>query len=148
MTLEAQVKVFPADMALFGGIRLRRLSALVAGVPQQLLLHELGRPAAYVVTGEGNGPVPFMGELVMKAEWGEPLGAVKALDTDPVSGEVRAYTLSLKLRSGEEKDVTVEAGAAFWWNGELCCTKRTAYQLRDLQRGRRPQPPRPRQTAA
>lgn len=148
MTLEAQVKVFPADLASFGGVRLRRLAVRVGAQTHQLLLHEQGRTGAFVVSGEGAGPIPFAGELVMKAEWGEPLGNVVALATNHASGEVRAYTLALKTRSGEVLEVDVEADHAFWWNGELCCNKRVAYQLRDLQRGRRAQPGRARQSAA
>ena len=137
MTLQTQVKVFPADLASFGGVRLRRVNVTVSGQAHQLLLHELGRTGAFVVSGEGAGAASYAGELLVRAEWGEPLGNVSKLLVDADSGEVLGYEVMLRVRGSEIVTVELSAEATFWWNGELCCTKRTAYYLRDVQRGRR-----------
>lgn len=134
MTLQTQVKVFPADLASFGGVRLRRVNVSVGGQAHQLLLHELGRTGAFLVSGEGT---PSGGELMLKAEWGEPLGTVTRLHVDADSGEVLGYAVQVRVRDAGVVTVELGADATFWWNGELCCTKRAAYHLRDVQRGRR-----------
>ncbi|WP_135228999.1 hypothetical protein [Deinococcus fonticola] len=149
MTLQTQVKVFSADLASFGGVRLRRVSVLVGGQPRQMLLHELGRAGAFVMSGAAgaDGAAAYAGELLVKAEWGEPLGSVTELHSDPVSGEVQGYTVQLRVKGQHPVTVHLAADATFWWNGELCCTKRAAYHLRDIGRGRRdprsPLPPAP-----
>lgn len=129
------MKVFSADSASFGGIRLRRLTVLIASEPTHLLVHEQERTAAYVVASGQAGSVAR--PLILLAEWGEPLGNVQQVRTDPESGEVLEYMVALKLRSGRTVTVTVAPQGTYWWNGDLCCTKRVAYALRDVQRGKR-----------
>lgn len=127
--------MFSADISSFGGTRLRRLTVLIASEPTHLLVHEQERTAAYVVASGQAGTVAR--PLALLAEWGEPLGNVQQVRTDPKSGEVLEYTVALKLRSGRMVTIPVAAQGTCWWNGELCCTKRVAYALRDVQRGKR-----------
>lgn len=145
MSLQTQVKVFTADLASFGGVRLRRVNVLVGGQAHQLLLHEAGQTGtgqtrsgqagAFVVSTDT--ALPATVELILKAEWGEPLGTVTKLQVEAVSGEVEGYAVQVRVRGAGVVTVELRADATFWWNGELCCTKRAAYYLRDVQRGRR-----------
>lgn len=144
MTLSSQVKVISADHASFGGVGLLRVSVLIGMQPAQLLIHQQyrheqgrqvqGHTCAYLMN---DAPATAARPLVLQAEWGEPLGNIEGLATDPRSGAVLAYHLALKLRSGDMTRLDIAAGDTYWWNGELCATKRLAYSLRDLQRGRR-----------
>ena len=135
MTLPAQVKVFASNVASFGGVPLRRLGVALARGNCALLVHEAGHGTAYVL--EAPAPQASSAPLHLKAEWGEPLGQVQHFETGS-EGEVTAFGLLLRLRSGDVTPVTVGAADAYWSGGELFCRRRCAYALRDVQKGRRP----------
>lgn len=137
MTLQTQVKVFDSAVVSFGGTSLRRLMVSVGGKLRPLLLHEETNSTPFLLAGQPISETT-QASLHLIAEWGEPLGEVYELQADAQTGKLEAYALRLRHRDGRVSEVSVSASDTFWWQGELYCRKRLSYQLRDVQRGKRP----------
>lgn len=143
MSPTTQVKVCSAQVASFGGVDLRRVSVSLGGQSQVLLVREYQHAAAYLLQ-------PRVGDLgmaarqetsaapalVLRAEWGEPLGQVLGVETDSECGRISAYLLELSLPGGEQRSVRVRTRDTFWWQGQLYCRKTRTQQLRGLLHGR------------
>ncbi|ACO47720.1 hypothetical protein DEDE109153_12350 [Deinococcus deserti] len=144
MSPTTQVKVCSAQVASFGGVDLRRVSVTLGGQAQVLLVREYQHAAAYLLQPRGDAmAAPSQQEasaapaLVLRAEWGEPLGQVQDLEIDSECGRISAYLMVLSLPGGERRSVRVRTRDTYWWQGQLYCRKTRTQQLRSLLLGRR-----------
>lgn len=143
MSPTTQVKVCSAQVASFGGVDLRRVSVTLGGRSEVLLVREYQHAAAYLLQPRTDGAgTPSRQEasaapaLILRAEWGEPLGQVQDLEIDSECGRISAYLMVLRLPGGERRSVRVRTRDTFWWQGQLYCRKSRTQQLRGLLHGR------------
>ncbi|MFC4424975.1 hypothetical protein [Deinococcus navajonensis] len=129
-----QVKVCSTQVASFGGVDLRRVAVTVGEQQCLLLVRESLQGAPHVLDASGAGSAP---PLVLRAEWGEPLAPVSALEANEDAGRISAYVLEFVLPGGEIYRTRIRTRDTYWWQGQLYCRKSRTLQLRDSLRARR-----------
>lgn len=135
MTRQTQSRAFPVRSAEFAGVALRRFSVPVGERIYVLLDHgQRGKTFAVEVHEPAHGAGAA---FVLQAEWGEPLASLEGLTTDPQTGEIEAYEVTVRLPGREPQRLTLSAADVFWWEGELFCRKARAKELRALGRDQR-----------
>ncbi|MFC4638337.1 hypothetical protein [Deinococcus hohokamensis] len=129
-----QVKVCSTQVASFGGVDLRRVAVAVGEQQCVLLVRETLQGSPYVLQEGAAGAAP---PLMLRAEWGEPLAPVQALEAGEDGGRVSAYLLEFALPGGEVYRTRIRTRDTYWWQGQLYCRKSRTLQLRDSLRARR-----------